>query len=268
MNTDEDLKNTVKNAYGKIAREAKSQNVSSSCCDSGCGCSAEAGMAERYTHLPGYVPEADLGLGCGIPTEGAGIRPGHVVLDLGSGAGNDVFVARRLVGEKGTVLGVDFTETMIQRANANKQKLGYENVEFRLGDIEHLPVDSGSVDVVISNCVLNLVPDKSLAFAEIFRVLKSGGHFSISDIVLEKPLPEALLLIAGLYVECVSGAKLRKEYLDIIQKTGFRNVRILKEKKVILARELLETSTGGTVQTDLPMNDPEITSITVVGEKP
>lgn len=270
MSTSDDLKNIVKEAYGKIAEQPRAHGVSSCCgsgSGSGCGCADDTVMADNYLSIPGYVPEADLGLGCGIPTEWAGIEPGHTVLDLGSGAGNDVFVARRLVGDSGTVIGVDFTETMIGKANANKEKLGYTNVEFRLGDIEQLPVDSKSINVVISNCVLNLVPDKPGAFSEIFRVLKPGGHFSISDIVTAAPLPEALQSVAELYAGCVSGASVRDEYLEVITSTGFRNVRIVKEKKITIPAEIIRQSLRGSGEEEQYPN-PEIYSVTIVGEKP
>ncbi|MBI5463497.1 MAG: arsenite methyltransferase, partial [Ignavibacteriales bacterium] len=240
MSTDEELKTIVKEKYAQIAQQSRERNASS-CCGSTCGCGANdlSIMADDYTSMDGYVAEADLGLGCGIPTDGAGITTGHTVLDLGSGAGNDVFVARRLVGERGRVIGVDMTEAMIEKANENNRKLGYANVEFRLGEIENLPVASYSVDVVISNCVLNLVPDKSKAFAEIFRVLKPGGHFSISDIVVSAELPPAIQQVAALYAGCVSGALKKNEYLRLLSEAGFANVVVKKEKKIDVPDDIL-----------------------------
>ncbi|MEX1140170.1 MAG: arsenite methyltransferase [Bacteroidota bacterium] len=271
MKNPEELKIVVKETYGKIASQSRTQNASS-CCGSGsgcgCGCSDEAVMAEEYGHLEGYVPEADLGLGCGIPTDGAGIKSGDTVLDLGSGAGNDVFVARRIVGEHGTVIGVDFTEAMIAKANANKQKLGYTNVDFRHGDIEQLPVNSSTVDVVISNCVLNLVPDKTKAFGEISRVLKPGGHFSISDIVVTAPLPEKLKSVAELYAGCVSGALVRDEYLHIIESIGLHNVRVVKEKPVQIPEEILAEYLTDVECATYRNSNVRIQSITVTAEKP
>jgi len=262
----EEIKIVVKETYGKIASQSRAQNASS-CCGSGCGCSDEIVMAEEYGHLDGYVAEADLGLGCGIPTDGAGIKSGHTVLDLGSGAGNDVFVARRIVGEQGSVIGVDFTEAMIAKANTNKQKIGYTNIDFRMGDIEKLPVDSSSVDVVISNCVLNLVPDKAKAFGEISRVLKPGGHFSISDIVVSSPLPEKLKTVAELYAGCVSGAMVWDEYLGIIESSGFRNIRLVKENSIHIPEEILAEYLSAEERAEYENSNIRIQSITIAAEK-
>jgi SAM-dependent methyltransferase len=268
MKNPEELKSAVKAVYGKIASQSRTQNASSCCgSGSGCGCSDDAVMAEEYGHLEGYMPEADLGLGCGIPTDAAGIKSGDTVLDLGSGAGNDAFVARRIVGDGGAVIGVDFTDAMIAKANANKQKLGYANVAFRQGDIEQLPVDSSSVDVVISNCVLNLVPDKSKAFMEIARVLKPGGHFSISDIVVTAPLPEKLKTVAELYAGCVSGAMVRDEYLNIIESAGFRTIRLVKVKPVQIPEEALAEYLSEREREEYKNSDVRIQSITVTAEK-
>jgi arsenite methyltransferase len=189
MQTETELKELVKEKYGEIADQSREQNLSS-CCGSSC-CSDEAHniMADDYTRLEGYNAEADLGLGCGLPTEFAKIKKGDTVIDLGSGAGNDCFVARALTGETGKVIGVDFTDQMIAKASVNAEKLGFHNVEFRLGDIEEMPVSDNIADVVVSNCVLNLVPNKSNVLKEVYRVIKPGGHFSISDIVLEGELP-------------------------------------------------------------------------------
>ena len=169
-------------------------------------------IGDAYRSVEGYVAEADLGLGCGVPTEHAGIRPGDTVLDLGAGAGVDAFVARRLVGEEGKVYGVDMTPDMVAKARANAEKLGYRNVEFRLGEIERLPFERDMIDVVISNCVLNLVPEKARAFAEIHRVLRPGAHFCVSDIVASAPLPEGMRNAAALYVGCVAGAEPEADY--------------------------------------------------------
>lgn len=223
-----DLKEVVKNKYSEIA---SFPIISNSCCGSDYSSDFTV-MKDDYTNVDGYFNEADLGLGCGIPTEFADIKEGDFVLDLGSGAGNDVFIARRLTGEKGKVVGLDMTEKMIEKANINKNKLGYENVEFVLGDIEQMPFEENIFDVVISNCVLNLVPDKEKAFSEIYRVLKNGGHFCISDIVTEGILPEKLQEVATLYVGCVSGALTKEIYLDIVQKSGFNNIQIRKEKLI------------------------------------
>jgi len=236
----EDLKIVVKEKYSEIATQDKARNQSS-CCGSGCGCvdSSYTIFSDDYSTLLGYNPDADLGLGCGMPTEFAGIKPGDSVLDLGSGAGNDCFVARALVGENGRVTGLDFTDAMLEKARANSAKLNYTNIEFVKGDIEEMPLPSDTFDVVISNCVLNLVPDKQKAFTQIFRVLKQGGHFCISDVVLSGQLPEKLRNEAILYAGCVAGAQQKEEYLRTIRQAGFGNIEIRKEKQVTLPDEIL-----------------------------
>ena len=188
MENENDLKELVKQKYSEIALQDKETNQSS-CCGSGC-CSDEVYniMSEDYQQLEGYNPDADLGLGCGLPTQFAKIKPGNVVIDLGSGAGNDAFVARHETGETGIVIGIDFTPAMIDKARNNAELRGFNNVEFRQGDIEKMPVASNIADVIVSNCVLNLVPNKDAVIKEMYRVLKPGGHFSISDIVLEGEL--------------------------------------------------------------------------------
>jgi arsenite methyltransferase len=216
----------------------------------------------------GYVADADLALGCGIPTESAQIREGQRVLDLGSGAGNDVFIAQTLVGESGYVIGVDMSEAMIERANANKKKLGLNNVEFRFGEIEALPVESNSIDVVLSNCVLNLVPDKRKAFAEIFRALRPGGRFSISDVVLNGELPLQLQQAAEMYAGCVSGALQRETYLRVIQEVGFENITICKEKNSTLPDETLLTYLTPAELARFRASGAGILSITVTATKP
>ncbi|HKK10108.1 MAG TPA: arsenite methyltransferase, partial [Bacteroidales bacterium] len=214
------IKDIVKNKYDVIAEQSKAQNESS-CCGSGpstcCSDNDYSMFNDDYSHIQGYTEEADLGLGCGIPTEFAGIKSGNVVLDLGSGAGNDCFVARSIVGESGHVFGVDFSEKMLAKANKNLQKTGYQNITFKQGDIEEMPFKNEMMDVVISNCVLNLVPDKAQAFAEIHRTLKPGGHFCVSDVVLQGALPEPLQQDAEMYAGCVSGALQKDDYLDIIK---------------------------------------------------
>jgi SAM-dependent methyltransferase len=266
MQTAEQIKNMVREKYAEIALQSREENATS-CCGSG-----PAGtytiMADNYTTLEGYQPEADLGLGCGLPTEFAQIQAGDVVLDLGSGAGNDAFVARAETGPAGKVIGVDFTPTMVRRARENAEKLGFHNVEFRQGDIEDLPVSDASVDVVISNCVLNLVPDKPRVFAEIMRVLRPGAHFSISDVVLSGALPDALRDAAEMYAGCVSGAIQMEEYLDLIRQTGFENVRIQKQKPILIPDEILrEYLSEAELQAFLAAKT-GIFSITVYAEKP
>ncbi|QOI97975.1 MAG: arsenite methyltransferase [Flammeovirgaceae bacterium] len=264
----EKLKEIVKEKYGQIAEQSYQQNATS-CCGAGCGCSSDyVVMADDYSKLKGYVAEADLGLGCGLPTEFALIKEGDTVIDLGSGAGNDAFVARSITGERGKVIGVDLTEKMIGKARANAEKLGYNNVEFRLGDIENLPVTANVADVVVSNCVLNLVPDKQKAFAETFRVLKPGGHFSVSDIVLRGELPEGLRKSAEMYAGCVAGAISKKDYLNIIEETGFKNVKIQKEKMITIPDEIAAAHLSKEEFIRFKSGESGIYSITVYAEKP
>jgi SAM-dependent methyltransferase len=225
-------------------------------------------MSDDYSKLEGYDPNADLGLGCGLPTEFAKIAEGNVVVDLGSGAGNDAFVARRLTGEAGKVIGIDFTEEMIRLARTNAEKLGYNNVEFRQGDIEDMPLTANVADVVVSNCVLNLVPNKHKVFSEIFRVLKPGAHFSISDIVLEGNLPPRWKEVAELYAGCVSGAIQKEEYLGIIREAGFHNITVQKDKPIGIPDEILLNYLSPQEVKAFRESDTRITSITVYAEKP
>ena len=266
--TDAQLKELVKQKYSEIALQDKETNESS-CCGSGC-CSTEVYniMNDDYSTLEGYNPDADLGLGCGLPTQFAQIKEGDVVIDLGSGAGNDCFVARAETGETGKVLGIDFTPAMIEKARANAEKRGFHNVEFRQGDIEKMPVTSSTADVIVSNCVLNLVPNKDGVFKEIFRVLKPGGHFSISDIVLVGQLPEALQKDAEMYAGCVSGAINKHEYLNLIYANGFSNVILQKEKAIVLPDDILRNYLNEKEIADFKQGQTGIFSITVYAEKP
>ncbi len=267
--TGEQLKEIVREKYSKIAEQDKELNESS-CCGATCGCSTVdfKVMSDDYTTLEGYVADADLGLGCGLPTAFAQIKEGDTVVDLGSGAGNDCFVARSITGDKGKVIGVDFTDKMLEKARINADKLGYKNVEFRKGDIENLPLASNVADVVVSNCVLNLVPNKKQAFAETFRVLKKGGHFSVSDIVLEGELPEGLQKSAEMYAGCVSGAIQKDEYLSIIQQAGFTNISVQKEKRITLPEEILKAYLSPQQSQEFTTGETGIFSITVYAEKP
>ena len=269
MNNDSQIKLLVKEKYSEIANQSKEQNLTSCCGATGCGTSEVYNiMADDYSTLEGYNPEADLGLGCGLPTEFAKIKEGDTVIDLGSGAGNDAFIARRLTGEKGKVIGIDFTEAMIARAKENAEKLGLKNVEFRQGDIEDMPVTSNKADVLVSNCVLNLVPNKHKVFSEIYRVLKPGGHFSISDIVLDGLLPERWKEVAALYAGCVSGAIQRSEYLGIIEEAGFKNITLQKDKTIIIPDEILASYLTADEIAEYKKGATRITSITVYAEKP
>ncbi len=266
--TGEQLKKMVKEKYGQIAEQSKTTNATSCCGATGCGTIDYSVMADDYTQLKGYVANADLGLGCGLPTEFAQIKAGDTVVDLGSGAGNDAFVARSIVGETGKVIGIDFTDKMIEKARANAKALNFTNVEFRQGDIENMPLAGNSADVVVSNCVLNLVPDKRQAFAETFRVLKKGGHFSVSDIVLVGDLPEGLQKNAELYAGCVSGAIQKDEYVKIIKEAGFTNITLQKEKRITLPDEILKEYLTPDAMADFKTGSTGIFSITVYAEKP
>lgn len=263
----EQIKTMVKQKYSEIALQDNQTNASS-CCGSG-GCSTEVYniMSDEYEHLEGYNPNADLKLGCGLPTEFAMIQRGNTVVDLGSGAGNDCFVARHEAGETGKVIGVDFTEAMIEKARINADKLHFNNVEFRLGDIEQLPIADGVADVVVSNCVMNLVPDKPKAFSEVYRILKAGGHFSISDIVLTGDLPERIKNAAEMYAGCVASAIQKETYLQIIQEAGFKNIKIQKEKAIIIPNDILKNYLNEEEIAIYNNNKNIIFSITVYGEK-
>lgn len=267
----EDLKKVVKEKYGQIAIDSEIKEAVSGC-GCGCGCGSDSAatytvFSDEYSQLPGYLKEADLNLGCGLPTEHAGIKDGDVVVDLGSGAGNDVFVARSLTGDSGKVIGVDFTYEMIGKAERNLAKLGYKNVEFRYGDIENIPLNEASADVVISNCVLNLVPDKEKAFSEIMRILKPGGHFCVSDIVTKGEMPEPIREDVSLYAGCVSGALKQEEYLAVIENAGFKNVEVKKSKKIEIPEEVLSKYLNKEQTAEFNSDRKGIFSITVVGYK-
>lgn len=268
MQTEEQIKEMVKQKYGEIALQSKGENASS-CCGSG-GCSTEVYtiMSDDYKQMEGYHPDADLGLGCGLPTQFARIKKGDVVIDLGSGAGNDCFVARHETGETGKVIGIDFTPAMIEKARSNAEVRGFNNVEFRQGDIEHMPVSSNVADVIVSNCVLNLVPNKLNVFKEIYRVLKPGGHFSISDIVLTGNLPEKIKSAAEMYAGCVASAIQKEVYLEFISLTGFTKMTIQKEKPIIIPDDILRNYLNAEeIETYKKMGN-VIFSITVYAEKP
>jgi arsenite methyltransferase len=269
MNNELEIKELVREKYAAIAEQSKDQNATS-CCGATSSCCSEVYniMADDYSKLEGYNADADLGLGCGLPTEFAKIKEGDTVIDLGSGAGNDAFIARRFVGEKGKVVGIDFTEAMINKARANAEKLALNNVEFRLGDIDDMPVTSNYADVIVSNCVLNLVPNKHKVFSEIYRVLKPGGHFSISDIVLEGELPAKWKEVAELYAGCVSGAIQREVYLEIIASLGFKNITLQKDKAINIPDNILVNYLSAEEIATYKNGKTKITSITVYAEKP
>lgn len=255
------MKDVVKEKYAEIA------STGSSCCGSNEKVVDYTMFQDDYSKFAGYVADADMGLGCGVPTEHAGIKEGDTVLDLGCGAGNDVFIARTKVGKTGRVIGVDMTQEMIDKANRNKEKLGFQNVEFKLGEIEQLPIEKEVIDVALSNCVLNLVPNKKTAFSEIFRVLKPGAHFCISDIVIIGDLPKGLKESAEMYAGCVSGALQKEEYLGIMEQVGFKNIEIKKTKTIELPDKVLHEFLNKEEITEFRKNKIGVFSITVVGEK-
>lgn len=268
MATDEQLKEIVRKKYSEIALQDKETNMSS-CCGAG-GCSTEVYniMSEDYTTLNGYNADADLGLGCGLPTQFAQIKKGDVVVDLGSGAGNDCFIARHETGETGKVIGIDFTSAMIDKARFNAEVRGFNNVEFRQGDIEAMPIASNIADVIVSNCVLNLVPNKDGVFKEIYRVLKPGGHFSISDVVLLGALPEGLRKDAEMYAGCVSGAIQKEVYMELIHANGFESVVIQKEKAIVIPDDILMNYLTPAQISDFKTGNTGIFSVTVFAKKP
>jgi arsenite methyltransferase len=268
MSNEQELKELVRQKYSEIALQDKEDNQAS-CCGATC-CSTEVYniMSEEYTQLDGYNPNADLGLGCGLPTQFAKIKKGDVIIDLGSGAGNDAFVARAETGETGKVIGVDFSEAMLNKARTNADKLGFNNVEFRFGDIEKMPVTANTADVIVSNCVLNLVPNKDAVLKDIYRVLKPGGHFSISDIVLIGTLPAGLQKSAEMYSGCISGAIQKDDYLELIKKNGFENISIQKEKVISLPADILAGHLNEEEIAQFQNGGTGIFSVTVYAEKP
>jgi len=268
METGEQIKELVRQKYSEIALQDKDTNASS-CCGAG-ACSSEVYniMADDYTQLNGYNADADLGLGCGLPTQFAKIKKGDVVVDLGSGAGNDAFIARHETGETGKVIGIDFTPAMIEKARHNAEVRGFNNVEFRQGDIEKMPLTANFADVIVSNCVLNLVPNKDGVIKEIYRVLKAGGHFSISDIVLEGELPKEIKGAAEMYAGCVAGAIQKQVYLELIEANGFTNISIQKDKAIIIPDDILGNYLSAEQINAFKQSGTGIRSITVYAEKP
>ena len=267
MNKEQELKNIVKERYSKIAEQGKVENASSCCGATTPSNKVYNIMMDDYSETSGYVADADLGLGCGLPTQFAQIKKGDTVVDLGSGAGNDCFVARNETGNEGKVIGIDFTPIMIQKARINAEKLGFNNVEFREGDIDAMPLSDAIADVIGSNCVLNLVPNKEKVFKDIHRVLKPGGHFSISDIVLVGELPESLLKDAEMYAGCVAGAIQKSDYLNLIENNGFKAVKIQKEKTIVIPDDILEKYLSNNEIQAFKESKTGIFSITVYAEK-
>lgn len=254
----QEIKEAVKERYSEIVKTR-------SCC--GDGDIRKSAFKEDYNQVEGYVANADYNLGCGLPTEYAKIKEADHVLDLGCGAGNDVFIARRIVGDSGKVVGLDMTEDMLVKANGNKAKLGHLNVEFVLGEIEDMPLEGDAFDVVVSNCVLNLVPDKNKAYAEVYRVLKSGGHFCMSDVVLSEQLPQKVVDDPSLYASCVSGALLQDDYVAAIENAGFTNIEIVKDRTIELSDERLKTTLTDEELADFRSKKSPVLSITIRGTK-
>lgn len=259
MKTDVEIKNDVKEKYAEIAKgqittiatkASSCGSGSSSCCGTGSDSLVQMSLDYHPDDLSSIPDGADLGLGCGVPTAFADLKKGYTVLDLGSGAGIDVFIAARRIGVTGKAIGVDMTDAMVEKARINAKKINAINVEFRLGEIEALPVENNSVDRVISNCVINLVPNKTKAFQEIYRVLKSGGKFTVSDIVVDGAISPVERENAALWAGCISGAIDRKEYIAVIKHAGFTNVEIVSEKNY-----------------DYKLDDAELSSITITGTK-
>jgi SAM-dependent methyltransferase len=267
MKNEQELKEIVKERYAKIAEQGKAENASSCCGATTPSNKVYNIMMDDYSETGGYVEDADLGLGCGLPTQFAKIEKGDTVIDLGSGAGNDCFVARHETGIEGKVIGIDFTPIMIEKARANAEKLGFNNVEFRQGDIDAMPVSKDVADVIVSNCVLNLVPNKQKVIGEIHRVLKPGGHFSISDIILVGNLPDALKEDAEMYAGCVAGAIQKTDYLQAIKDAGFSNIQIQKEKPIVIPDDILEKYLSSEEVKTFNNAGTGIFSITVYAEK-
>jgi len=267
MLTNDEIKQVVKEKYGEIAESNSSCCGPTSCCGPSNKVIDYSIMKDDYTGMDGYVADADLGLGCGLPTEFAGIKKGDTVVDLGAGAGNDVFVARALTGEEGRVIGIDMTNEMISKANINNAKLGYKNVDFRLGEIEDMPIENDATDVIVSNCVLNLVPDKAKAFAEMYRITKPGGHFCVSDIVIKGDLPVQLQKSAEMYAGCVAGAIQLDDYISVIERAGFKDIEIKKTKVIELPDNVLQDFLNDEEIKVYKQSKIGIFSITVVGYK-
>jgi len=255
---EENIKKAVRESYAKVA------SGSSCCCnpDTGSSCCGQVDLAKEISSNIGYskedlnkVPEgSNLGLGCGNPIAMASLAKGEVVLDLGSGAGFDCFLAAEKVGTEGRVIGVDMTPEMLEKAKENAQKGNFSNVEFRLGEIENLPVADGAIDIIISNCVINLAPDKDRVFSEAFRVLKPGGRIMVSDIVLTKELPDFIKNNMAAYVGCISGAIIKDNYLNAIKKAGFRDVKIIDEVNFPL-NYIISGDTAAVVKNDLSLSE-------------
>lgn len=268
MNNDE-KKELVKQRYSELA--LNSDSLKDACC---CGTNPTTPskkvftiMSEDYSQLKGYEADADLGVGCGLPTEYANIREGNTVVDLGSGAGNDCFIARAEVGDSGQIIGIDFSPQMVEKARRNATKRAYTNVEFLEGDIENMPLADNTADVVVSNCVLNLLPEKNKIFKEIHRVLKLGGHFCISDVVLEGHFPKEFTDNASMYAGCIASAIQKNDYMAEIEKINFEEVSIQRTKTVLIPDDVLEEHLDKETIAKYKAGNVGIYSITVTGRK-
>lgn len=265
-----DLKELVRQRYNELAL---SDQAPESCCCNPMAPAAPSGkvftlMSEDYSQLKGYEPDADLGVGCGLPTQYARIQKGDTVVDLGSGAGNDCFIAREETGAEGQVFGIDFAPQMLARARANAARRGFTNIEFLEGDIENMPLPGKTADVVVSNCVLNLLPRKDRIFNEICRVLKPGGHFCISDVVLDGTFPKEFTDNAALYAGCIASAIQREEYLGEIEKAGFSDIKVERTKTVSIPDEVLQEHLDEAILAKYKAGNVGIYSITVTGKRP
>lgn len=269
MSQEKDKKELVKERYNQLALVSDPAALKKCCCNPAAPSQKVFTiMSEDYSQVKGYEPEADLGVGCGLPTQYAGIKPGDTVVDLGSGAGNDCFVARAEAGESGRVVGIDFAPNMLAKARANARRRGFTNVEFIEGDIERMPLPDGTADVVVSNCVLNLLPRKDRIFREIYRVLKPGAHFCVSDVVLNGTFPKAFTDNAALYAGCIASAIRREEYLDEIRKAGFTDIQVERTKTVTIPDDVLREHLDPATVHEYKAGNVGIYSITVTGRKP
>lgn len=266
--TNEELKQLVKEQYSLLA--LNSDSLKNACCGTkptGTSKKVYTIMSEDYSKLKGYEPDADLGVGCGLPTQYAGIKMGDVVIDLGSGAGNDCFIARSEVGENGKVIGVDFSPEMIAKAQANNAKRGYTNVKFIEADIENMPLEDNTADVVVSNCVLNLLPQKDKIFKEVYRVIKPGGHFCVSDVVLNGVFPKEFTDNAAMYAGCIASAIQREEYLQEIKNANFKSITVKRTKTIQIPDSVLHEHLDESTIQNYKAGNVGIYSITVTGEK-
>lgn len=271
---DDDIRKTVRDRYGNIAKKANSKGCAPSCCCSEPNADASTLIGYSSRELESLPEGADLGLGCGNPTALASLKKGETVVDLGSGAGIDCFLASKKIGKSGKVIGVDMTPEMLERARRNAERGGFTNVEFRLGEIENLPIADNSADIIISNCVINLSPDKGRVFEEAFRVLKPGGRIMISDLVTLKDMPKAIRDSISAYVACIAGAMKKTDYLKTIKSAGFADVKVVEESKYPIGDLTADLSAGAIIKSmglslkDVRSLEDSIASVKVSAKKP